>query len=167
MVRLSAVLVAQCGVLLAAMAVSADAGEFQIEVSIDVADRHVQTQETLETPSAKKPPPRPVVQLIHDQPAGATWHAENTSQSEEFGNVLLHFFVVKEKEIGQTEIPKLTKDVAFEGALTMDFKPHDTADWKWMLNIHEPGNYLLRVETIGMSEKHGHEHFAALDLVVK
>ena len=33
--------------------------------------------------------------------------------------------------------------------------------------IPEPGNYLLRVETIGLAPKHPHEHFAAMDLVVR
>lgn len=131
------------------------------------ATRSVSTKKTLETPSEKKPAPRPVVKLTGDEKASVSWHAENTSQAEEFENVLVHFFVVKEKETGQRQVPKLTADVTYEGALTMDFKPHDTADWKWTLNIHEPGSYLLRVETIGMGQQHGHEHYAAMDLIVE
>ena len=73
----------------------------------------------------------------------------------------------REEMIGQREVPQLTADVTYEGALTMDFKPQGDADWRWTLNIHEPGSYLLRVETIGMEEQHGHDHYAAMDLVVE
>ena len=166
MIRLPAVLVAPLGVILAAIN-SAHAGEFQITVTIDLVDRQVRNEETLETPTTKKPPPRPVAELTHDQAARVSWRVENTSTSEEFRDVLVHFFVVREEKIGQDKVPKLTNDVAYEGALTTDFKPREKADWNWTLNIHEPGNYLLRVETIGMLKKHGHEHYAALDLIVK
>ncbi len=49
----------------------------------------------------------------------------------------------------------------------MDFKPRDKADWRLTLKIPDAGSYLVRVETIGMAPKHGHEHFAAMDLVVR
>lgn len=166
MIRLPTNTLAVLGVALSVVS-SAQAGEFQINVKIDVADRSVETQKTLETPTAKKLPPRTVVRLIHDQSARMSWHVENTSKTELFRNVLVHFFVAKEERIGQAQIPKLTKDVTYEGALTTDFKPHETAEWQGTLNIHEPGNYMLRVETIGMLKEHGHEHYAAMDLIVK
>ena len=166
MIRSPTCLVILLSVMLSAT-ISAQAGEFGIRVQIDVGDRQVQTKETLASPTSAKPAPRPIVELVRDTPARVSWHAQNTSKSEEFKNVLVHFFVVKEEQTGQAEVPKLNQAPTYEGALTTDFKPHEQADWQWMLNIHEPGTYLLRVETIGMRPAHGHEHFAALDLVVK
>ncbi len=127
----------------------------------------VSTKETVETLPAKKPPNRPIVELDRGEAVRVSWHAKNTSQSETFEDVLVHFFVVQEKKTGQAEVPQLTQDVTYEGALTMDFKPGDAADWQWTLKIHDPGSYLLRVETVGMEKPHGHDHYAAMDLVVK
>jgi len=166
MIRLPTTLLATFGVLVAATA-SAQAGEFEITINVDVADRQISTEETAESPTTRTLPPRPVAELTQDQTARVSWHAENTGDVKEFKEVLVHFFVVREEKTGQAEVPKLTKDVTYEGALTMDFKPHENADWQWTFRIHEPGSYLLRVETIGLREEHGHEHYAAMDLVVK
>lgn len=148
------------------LASTAVAGEFEVRVKVDLADGPVRTRQTVETPTPQ-PPPRPVVHLTHDQPARVSWHVENVSKSAEFKDVLVHFFVVPEKEVGQKKVPPLTADVTYEGALTMDFKPHDDADWQWTLNIHQPGAYLLRVETIGLLDQDGHERYAAMDLLVE
>jgi hypothetical protein len=179
MIRLVATVLLPLGLILTAIT-PALSGEFEFTVKVDLNDRPDSTKEnvnstkerletiheTVETPTTKKLRPRQVVKLTCNKPIDVSWHAENTSETEEFKDVLVHFFVVKEEKTGQTEIPKLTKDVTYEGALNMDFKPHDDADWQWTLNIHEPGSYLLRVETIGMQNQHGHDHYAAMDLVV-
>lgn len=165
MMRTIALMIAPV-VLLTAASPAGRADEFTLKLKVDAPDHPVSTKETVES-TAEKPPARPVVELMHDKPVSVSWHAENTSDSEEYKDVLVHFFVVKEEKTGQREIPPLTEDVTYEGALTADFKPHDDADWKWMLKIHEPGNYLLRVETLGMETDHGHNHFAAMDLIVK
>ena len=165
MVRWPATLLTALGVVLTATA-SSRADDFLFRINVDLGDRQVRTEETIEAPTTKQQQ-RPAAEFNHDQPVSVAWHAENTGKSEMFKDVLVHFFVVQEEKVGQAEVPKLTEDVTYEGALTMDFKPGQAADWKWTLNIHEPGNYLLRVETIGMASGHGHEHFAAMDLVVK
>jgi hypothetical protein len=104
--------------------------------------------------------------------AGATmtvkWTVTSTAKTGVVKDVLVHFFVVKEEKLGQASVPKLDKDVAAESALTMDFKPKDKATGELSFTIASPGIYLLRLETIGAaSGADGHEHFAALDLVIK
>jgi hypothetical protein len=143
------------------------AGDFEIQAKAEVADRHVETTATVETPSSKPAQPRPVVKLACDQPVWLSWHAVNTSKSREFPDVLMHYYIVEEDHLGQAEVTKLTQDVTCEGALTTDFKPHDKADWRVSVHIHEPGNYIFRVETIGLDPTHRHERYAAMDLIVK
>ena len=104
--------------------------------------------------------------------AGATmtvkWTVTSTAKSGVVKDVLVHFFVVREEKLGQASVPKLDKDVAAESALTMDFKPKDKAKGELSFTIASPGIYLLRLETIGAaSGADGHEHFAALDVVIK
>jgi hypothetical protein len=145
----------------------AQANDFEIRVSVRSEGRETKTERTDESPAGGRKQPRPVVELEHDKPLVLSWHSESKDKSETYEDVLMHFFVVEEKRVGQTEVPKLSTGVIYEGALTMDFRPRDATDWRATLKIANPGNYLLRVETIGMAPKHGHEHFAAMDLVVK
>ena len=67
--------------------------------------------------------------------------------------------------LGQRAVPKLTKDVSAESALTMDFGPGEKAKGGLRFTIDRPGLYLMRLETIGAPE--GRECFSALDLVIK
>jgi hypothetical protein len=143
----------------------ASAGDFEIVIHVSSGDEQFQSLQTSETPSQQQPPARKVVPLTHDTPIHINWLAQNTDTTRECKNVLVHFFVVKEAKAGQTEVPRLTQDVAYEGALTMDFKPREKATWKFELAIGQPGLYLVRVDTV--NTKSNHEHFSAIDLVVK
>jgi hypothetical protein len=112
--------------------------------------------------------PRPVLEVKAGQRVAVKWTLRCTDPKNTYKDVLVHFFAVKEEKAGQQAVPKLDKDVAAESALTMDFKPKDTADGELSLTIAQPGTYLLRLETIGAAVGlEGHEHFAALDLVVR
>lgn len=122
---------------------------------------------TDEAPASGRKQSRSVIELERDKAVILRWHAENKHKSDTYEDVLMHFFVVEEKRVGQSDVPKLSAGVIYEGALTSDFRPHDATDWQATFKIANAGNYLLRVETIGMAAKHGHEHFAAIDLVVK
>lgn len=164
MLRLQVLLALALGRVLTATPAATD---FEIGVEVKAGDRLVQTDHTEQAPSPEKPPPRPVMEQATNEPISVSWHAENTSKSKLFEDVLVHFFVVRETEVGQAEIPKLDKGVIYEGALTMDFNPGESADWQFALKIREAGNYLLRVETIGMLDQYGHEYYSAMDLAVK
>jgi hypothetical protein len=141
--------------------------DFEIRLSVKSEGREFHTTRTDESPPRGRKQSRPVAEIERDKTVVLTWHAVSKDKSEVYEDVLMHFFVVEEKKIGQAEVPKLSAGVVYEGALTMDFRPRDATDWRATFKVPDPGTYLVRVETIGMAAKHGHEHFAAIDLVVK
>lgn len=144
----------------------APADDLEIVIVLLSDKQKTQTEHTHEAPSTERPK-RQVVELQRGKTVKVTWVTRNAGKSKPLKDVLVHFFIVKEKELGQTEVPKLTQDVTYEGALTMDFIPQETAKWEFGLSLNESGSYLLRVETVGLLQSHGHEHYAALDLDVK
>jgi hypothetical protein len=114
-----------------------------------------------------KPKPRLTLTATAGTPLQVKWVLSNTDTKTKVLDVLVHFFVVKEEKPNQPEVPKLDKDVLAESALTMDFGPGDKAEGEMTLSVAQPGCYLIRLETRGTADKIGHEHFAALDLVVR
>ncbi|HJT78782.1 MAG TPA: hypothetical protein VJ739_16375 [Gemmataceae bacterium] len=111
--------------------------------------------------------PRPVLEARAGQAVTVKWTLRCTDPKKTYNDVIVHFVAVKEEKAGQRTVPKLDKDVTAESALNMDFKPKDSADGQISFTLKEPGAYLLRLETIGAAVgAEGHEHFAALDLVV-
>jgi hypothetical protein len=169
MIRLRAFLAVGLGCFLGCYLspVTAVGGEFEIHVTVKADGQEVRTTRTDEDPSRDRRGERPVMEIARNSPIVLSWRAENTGKSDAFEDVLVHFFVVEEARTGQTTVPKLNQGVAYEGAMTMDFQPKDKTDWRVTFKIPETGSYLLRVETQGMLEKHGHEHFAAMDLIVR
>ncbi len=79
-------------------------------------------------------------------------------------NVVVHFFIARQKKVGQKELPDLKGDVVMETAFDMDFKPGTKAGQRSTVKIDAPGVYLIRIET--RNTQSDHEHFAAIDLVV-
>ena len=140
------------------------ASDIEISIEVKAGSQRARTTQTEIQPSPKKPRPRPVLGVKAHQDFIVAWKATNTSKRETFKDVMIHCVVVAEKEPGQTTMPPL-KDPVQESALRMDFKPGGSASGKFSLAIDEPGAYLLRVETREMFDTHGHEHYAAMDLV--
>lgn len=130
-------------------------------------DRTVQTKRTRLDPFGGKRPPRVVFHAKQGELLLIKWTIKHDGGDTTLRNVLVHFFVDAEKEAGQQALPKLGEDVVHEGALTLDFKPGDDAKGEFTLKAPPPGAYLIRVETQNLVEQHGHEHYAALDLVVE
>ena len=151
---------------LAGFGSAAIASDFEISLQVKSATQRVSTKSTEEQPSPTKPHPRPVFTTESKETLLVSWTATNNAKQATFQDVLIHCLVVAEKEPGQAGLPNL-KDAVQESALTMDFKPGDSATGEFSLVIDEPGTYLVRVETQNMLDKYGHEHYAALDLVRK
>jgi len=164
MTNVLAPVLASIGWLLPVAALAAD--DFEIVVKVKAGERELQTAQVVQSPSKREPPARRSFALKRDETAQVSWHALNTSKTK-FTDVVLRFFVVQEAKPGQREVPKLTKDVVYEGALTTDFKPKERADWKFDLKIPSPGSYLLRVEAVGTQQSPGYEGYAAMDLIVE
>ena len=76
----------------------------------------------------------------------------------------VHYFVVKERALGQKPVPALTQDVVAEGTFVLDLKPQARIGARQQLVVREAGLYLLRVES--QRTQRDHEHFAAMDLQV-
>jgi hypothetical protein len=144
----------------------ARAGSFDIDFKVE-ADKMTKTAQADSTAAGAKPKERPVLTVKAGTRLTARWKLTNTEKAT-FKDVVVHFFVVKEEKAGQATVPKLNKDVAAESALTMDFEPKDSTRGELAFTLDTPGVYLLRVETIGAGNGgDGHEHFAAVDVVVE
>ena len=58
------------------------------------------------------------------------------------------------------------KDAVYESALVMDFAAQAKSSADFVVAAPAPGNYVLRLETIGAARSHGHEHVAVMDVKV-
>jgi hypothetical protein len=142
----------------------ASANSFDIDFKVE-ADKVSKTAGTDTTAPGARPKERPVLHVKAKSRITASWKLTNTDKTT-FKDVIVHFFAVKEEKAGQTTVPKLTKDVAAESALTMDFEPRDSSRGELALTIDTPGSYLVRVEIRDASNKNVLD-FAALDVVVE
>jgi hypothetical protein len=142
------------------------ASDFELWLQVKSAKQRISTNHTDEQPSSTKPPQRPVFTSEEHEILFVSWKATNVGDHETFRDVLIYCVVVSEPKPGHATVPPL-KDPVQESALTMDFKPGSKASGTFSLVIDQPGTYLVRVETRNMLDKHGHEHYAALDLVRK
>ncbi len=115
-----------------------------------------------------KPKARGVLQAKAGDKIVIHWTLASTAKKEIAKDVTVHLVVVKEEKAGQVAVPNLNKDVVAETTMRMDFKPKDKAKGDLSVAIDKPGVYLVRVETIGAAAgTEGHEHFAAVDLVIE
>jgi hypothetical protein len=80
-------------------------------------------------------------------------------------NAGVHYFVVRERDLGQKVVPVLTDEVIIEGTFTFDLKPQARIGTRQSLVITQPGNYLLRAES--QRTQRDHEHFSAIDLQIR
>ena len=151
-------------VFLAASTARAD--HFSIDLKVQ-AGKNSKTAKTETAALGLKAKKRDVLQAKVGDRIIVKWTVTNTDAKSAVKNVLVHFFAVKLEEIGQKTTPKLDKGVVAESALVMDFNPKDKTQGELSFIIDRAGPYLLRLETIGAAiGDSGHEHFAALDLLV-
>ena len=57
-------------------------------------------------------------------------------------------------------------NAVYESALVMDFAAQAKSSADFVVVAPAPGNYVLRLETIGAARSHGHEHAAVMDMKV-
>ena len=165
MFRALSIVMAALGSLLSASSAWADHLAIDLEAQCGKA-RQTAHAETVAI--GVKPKARGVLEVKAGDPVTVTWTLRSTDAEATLTNVLVHGFVVQEEKVGQPTVPRLTKGVVVECALTTDFKPKGKTEGKLTFTIDKAGPYLLRLETIGAAAgPTGHEHFAALDLVVR
>jgi hypothetical protein len=144
---------------------AADDDPFSMELVVRV-DNQDQTVHGEAASASAGGSTRPVLTAKSKSTLRVRWSIVNAGKTASIPDVTVHFFLDKEKTIGQREIPKPGPDVAYESALLMDFAPQASSSSDFVIEVPEPGSYLLRLETIGAAKTHGHEHFAAMDLKV-
>lgn len=109
--------------------------------------------------------PRPVLKAKVNESIRIQYLLTNVYPHKTLENVVVHFFIARQKTVGQKELPDLKGDVVMETAFDMDFKPGSKAGQRSTVKVNEPGVYLIRIET--RNTQSDHEHFAAIDLVVE
>jgi hypothetical protein len=116
----------------------------------------------------EKPKARATLEAKTGDKITVKWTLRSTAAKETAKDVTVHFYAAKISKLAEPPPSRLDKNVVTETALTMDFKPKDKTEGELNFQIDEPGFYLLRLETIGAAVGlDGHEHFAALDLIVQ
>jgi hypothetical protein len=142
------------------------AADFAIELKVQVGKKTLTANEEKADIGAK-PGKRAVLRVQAGDHVEVRWVMTNRDKTMA-KNVLVHFFAVKEDELGQKTQPKLDKGVQAETALVMDFNPKDQAKGELNFTLPSAGPYLLRLETIGAAAgDRGSEFFAALELLAE
>ena len=121
------------------------AAPFRIELLVR-AGKAPQTAEAVFPAPDTKPQPRPVLTADVGTSITLRWTLRNTDQAATVKDVLVHVFVVKQDKPDQPAVPKLTKNVLLESALTMDFRPRDRTEGEVTFTVPQAGCYLIRVE---------------------
>lgn len=83
-------------------------------------------------------------------------------------DVSVRYLVIRTGELSMKRLPDLQEhqaDIVTQGQATLNFKPKCRVGARMQLRVDEPGIYLVWLETL--NTKSDHEHFSAIDLVVK
>jgi hypothetical protein len=91
------------------------------------------------------------------------WTATNPAPGPALSEVTMH--TVLDKDGAATQKPG--PNALYEGAVNLDFRPGDKSSGNFRMPMVEPGNYVLRVETVGIRAKAGAESFATLKVTVQ
>ena len=111
---------------------------------------------------------RPVVKTHAGQTVRVTWRLKSNFPHGTMKAVTIHFFVVREGEIGQKPVPDPASDAGImESSSVMDFAPKSMSSGAARFKAPASGNYLIRVQSEDTHEEHDHEHFSAIDLQVE
>lgn len=112
--------------------------------------------------------PRPVLKVKVGEAVQVTWRIASSFAHGVMKGAGVHFFVVKEGQLGQKPVPNPASAAGIvDNAFTMDFAPNATASGSLRFRIDTPGSYLVRLQSEDTHQEHGHEHFSAVDLDVR
>lgn len=136
----------------------------EVELTIESEGKQV-TAFVDQTPPEIGKSPRPVLEIRAGQPVRVQWFFRNVYPNKTLKDVVMHFYVARADKVGQKQVPDTSGDVELETAMEMDFKPGAKAGARSRFVIDKPGVYMVRVES--RQTQSDHEHFAAIDLVVK
>ena len=98
------------------------------------------------------------------------WTMTNTHAKKVVKNVRVYFFAAKVDDIGlrRPDQKAIDKGAVVQNAFEMDFNPKDKTQGELSFMINAAGSYQFRLETLGAATgENEHEHFAALDVIIK
>jgi hypothetical protein len=111
---------------------------------------------------------RPVVKVKVNDEIRINWRMKSGFPHGTMKGVGIHFFIVREAEIGQKPVPDPAGPAGVvDNSFVMDFAPNAAATGALRLKVDAPGNYLVRVQSENTHQEHDHEHFSAIDLEVQ
>jgi hypothetical protein len=111
---------------------------------------------------------RPIVDAKVGEPIRVAWQMKSGFPHGIMKEVTIHFFVVREEQTGQKPVPDPNSPAGLvDNSFVMDFAPKKAATGSLRMKILEPGTYLVRVQSENTHQEHDHEHFSAIDLVVR
>ena len=161
------------GMLTAALLVSAallvqraEAEHFDIVLKAEAGRQVIETSMDT-TPPIGGVNPRPVLRLKAGDPVRITWRMKSGFPHGVMKAVTIHFFVVREKEVGQKPVPDPSGPAGvLDNRFVMDFAPKASASGSLNFSMPAPGAYLVRVQSEDTHQEHDHEHFSAFDIIV-
>jgi hypothetical protein len=110
--------------------------------------------------------PRQVLQAAAGEELTLEWELSSVYPHGTMRRVVIRIFVAPEAEIGQRREPPADAPRVIDNSFTADFLPHHKARGHVRFRVADRGNYLVRLESEETQKGHGHEHFAAVDLLV-
>ncbi len=136
------------------------------KIDLDVvAPGGQETAHVDQTPPDWGKAPRPVLESGVGEPIRIRWLLTTVYPHKTLEGVVVHFYVARQESVGQQSLPELDDGVVLEVAFDVDLKPGAKSGARSTIRIDEPGAYLVRVET--RQTQSDHEHFAAIDLLIK
>jgi len=131
---------------------------------------------------------RPVIVVKAGDPLYFQYFLTNTYPHGVLKKVIVRYYIVRIKKVGQKHVPNLPilpvpesslsdepsplpndsdldRGVITQGQVTMNFKPHCKVGARMPFRIKQPGVYMVRVESLNTQSDH--EHFSAIDLKVE
>jgi len=150
----------------ALLARRAAAEHFEIALRAEVGRQLVEAAADT-TPPIGGVNPRPALRLKANEPVRITWKLKSNFPHGTMKAVTIHFFVVREKEVGQKPVPDPAGPAGvLDNRFTMDFNPKSASSGALTITLPGAGNYLVRVQSEDTHDDHDHEHFSAVDVVV-
>jgi hypothetical protein len=144
----------------------AEAEHFDISLRAE-AGRQLAEASMDTTPPIGGVNPRPVLRLKAADPVRITWRLKSNFPHGTMKGVTIHFFVVREKEVGQKPVPDPAGPAGIlDNRFVMDFAPTASASGSLNFTLPSSGSYLVRVQSEDTHQDHDHEHFSAIDIVV-
>ena len=131
-------------------AIDLAAAEFNITIEARVAGRK-QTSASGQNP--------PAFAVKRGETLSVQWTATNPAPGSTLADVTMHAV------LGKDGAP--AAGALYEGAVNLDFRPGEQGSGSFRMPMVEPGNYVLRVETIGIRAKAGAEAFALMKVMVQ